>query len=61
MDFNEALGEKARWELYKDATCDFEQILEAAHHKTAAVRPLTSHLTSKLSKTNKTFWILLVK
>ena len=34
--------EKARWELHKDAVCCFEQILEAAPHKTAIVRPLTS-------------------
>ena len=37
-------GEKARWELHKNATCCFEQILEATPNKTAAVQPLTSHL-----------------
>ena len=31
---------KARWKLQKNATCCFEQILEAASHKTAAVQPL---------------------
>ena len=30
-------GEKARWELHKNATCCFEQILEAASYKTAVV------------------------
>ena len=31
--------EKARWELHKDATCCFEQILEAAPLKTATDLP----------------------
>ena len=37
-----------------DVACDSEQILEAAAHKTAAVRPLDSYLTNPPSKTNKT-------
>ena len=37
---------KTRWKLHKDATCGFEQILEAAPHKTAAVQLLISHLTN---------------
>ena len=45
------LGEKARWELHKDAACCF---------KTAAVQLLTSYLTNHPSKTNKTCWALLV-
>ena len=44
-------GEKIRWELYKDAVCYLEQ--EAAPHKTAAVLPLTFHLTNYPSKTKK--------
>ena len=47
------LGEKARRELYKDAACCFEQILEAELYKTAAVWPLTSHLTNH----NDSTWI----
>ena len=53
-DFNEALEEKARWELHKDATRCFEKILEVTPEKTASVRPLASHLTNYPSKTNKT-------
>ena len=44
--FNKTPREKARWELHKDAACCFEQLLEAAPHITAAVWPLTSHLTN---------------
>ena len=32
LDFNETLGEKARWELLKDAVNRFEQIQQAASH-----------------------------
>ena len=46
---------KARWELLKDAAFCFEQILEAAPHKTAAVQSLISHLRHYRSKTNK-YW-----
>ena len=38
-----------------------EQILEAAPHKTAAVRPYTSHLINYPSKLNKTCRALLEK
>ena len=31
------LSEKTKWELYKNAACCFEKILEAAPHKTPAV------------------------
>ena len=34
----------------------FEQILEAAPHKTAAVRPLDSHFTNNPRKINKICW-----
>ena len=39
--------EKARWELHKNATCRFQNILETAVYKTAAVWPLTSHLINQ--------------
>ena len=39
-----AYREKAWRELHKNATSYIEQILEATSHKTAAVRPPTSHL-----------------
>ena len=50
----ETLGEKARYKLYKDAACHFEQFLKVAPYKTAAVGPLTSHLTNHQSKVSKT-------
>ena len=61
MKTNKTHGEKARVELNKNATCSFEQILEATPHKTAAVRSLTSDLKNHLSKTNKTYGTLLEK
>ena len=42
---NKMPGENTRWELHNNATCSFEQILEATPYKTAVVQPLTSHLT----------------
>ena len=33
LNFNETPSEKAKWELFKDAVCYFEQILEAAPYK----------------------------
>ena len=51
LDSNETFGDKAWWELHKDAACCFEQIMKAAPNKTAAVRPLTPHLTNHHSKT----------
>ena len=50
MNFDKMLEEKSRWELHKDAAHCFEQILEAAPYKTAAVQPLTSYLTNHLNK-----------
>ena len=58
MEFNEALGEKARHELYKNAMCCFEQTLGATTHKTAAQCPFTTHITHTLSVMNKTRWEL---
>ena len=43
MDTNKIQGKKVRLKLY-NATCYFEQILEAKPYKTAVVQPLTSHL-----------------
>ena len=42
LNSNKTHGEKTRWELHKNVMYCFEQILEAAPHKTAAVQPLTS-------------------
>ena len=52
---------KARWEQYKNATSYFEQILEAAPHKTIDVRPFTSNLKNYPSKMNKMCGTLLEK
>ena len=42
LDIKETPGEnKARWELYKEAACYFEKILDATLYKTAVVQPLT--------------------
>ena len=38
-----------------NATHCFEQIIEAADHKTATARPLVSHRTNPPRKTKKTF------
>ena len=55
------LDQKATYELRKDAEYSCEQILEAAPHKTAAVRPLSSNRTNHSSKTSKLCWALLEK
>ena len=52
MDANYTDGEKARRQLHKNAVSNIEQVLEAAPHKAAAVRPPTSH-HEKLSKLDK--------
>ena len=61
MDTNEADGTMARWELHKNATSYFEQILAATLHKTTAVQPLTFHHKNHPSKMNKTCGTLLEK
>ena len=43
MDANKTYGEKAWRQLHKNAASNIEQVLEAAVHKAAAVRPLTTH------------------
>ena len=47
---------KTRWELRKDAACCSDQILEAAFHKTAAIRLLTLMVSEMDSKTTETSW-----
>ena len=42
-DANKTYGGKAWQQLHKNAVSNIEQVLEAAHHKAAAVRPLTTH------------------
>ena len=54
MESNETFREKAKSKLYKNAAYCLEQILEAALHKTTAIRPLTFHLTNHPSKMHKT-------
>ena len=43
MDANETYGEKAWRQLYKNAARNTEQVLEAAPHKAASVRLITTH------------------
>ena len=45
---NKMHGEKARWEMHKNAVSCFEQIREATPNNIAAVQPLTSHLKNQL-------------
>ena len=42
-DTNQTYGEKAWWQLYKNAASCIEQVLEATPYKAAAVWPLTTH------------------
>ena len=42
MDTNLMDGKKAWRQLHKNAASNIEQVLEAATHKTAAVRPTTT-------------------
>ena len=53
--------EKAEWELHKNGTYCYEQILEVASVRAAAVRPPASHFANYSSKTNKTCRELLVR
>ena len=61
MDADEAYREKAKRELYKNATRYIELIVEATPQETAAIWPLTSHLKNLRNKTNKTCETLLEK
>ena len=49
MDSNERIGEKSRWERYKDSLRSFEQIKEAVFYK----NQLYSHLTPILETTQE--------
>ena len=50
-DASKTHGEKARWVLYKNAMCCFEQILEITPHEMAAIQPLTSYLKKQPRRT----------
>ena len=54
-------GKKVKWELKRNIPYCFKQILEAAPHKIAATRWLTSHLTNHSNKMNMKSWSLLEK
>ena len=43
MYANKTYGEKARRQLHENVASYIEQVLEAAPHKAAAVRPPTTH------------------
>ena len=43
MDANLTYGEKTWRQLHKNTASNIEQVQEAAPHKAAAVRPLTTH------------------
>ena len=43
MDANKTFEEKAWRQLHKNAASNIEQVMEAAPHKAADVRPLTAH------------------
>ena len=53
-ELNKTLGEKARYELYKDTTYCFEQIMKTESHKTAAAWSLTSYPMNHSRKMSKT-------
>ena len=61
MDAIKTYGEKAWRQLHKNAASNIEQILEGASHKTAAVRPFTTHHENYPSYTNQTCGTLLEK
>ena len=61
VDADQAYGEKAWRQLLKNAASYIEQVLEAASHKAAAVRPPTTHIKNHPNKTNKTCGTLLKK
>ena len=43
MDANKRYGEKAWRQLHKNTARNIEWVMEAAPHKAAAVRPLTTY------------------
>ena len=61
MDADKMYWEKTRQLPHKNATSYAERILKAIPHETTTVQPLTSHLSSYPSKTNKAYEALLEK
>ena len=61
LDANKTAGEEARRQLHKNASSNFEQVLEATPHKTPIIRPPTSHHENYPSLTNQTRRTLLEK
>ena len=61
VDANKLYGEKAWWQLHKNATSCIEQVLEATPNKIAVVRPPTTHHENYPSYTNQTYETLLEK
>ena len=57
LHFIETPWEKAKLEQRKDAMFSFQLILEGTLNKTAAVWPVTSHVTNHPSKTSQICWI----
>ena len=53
LDGNKMHRENARWELHKNATSYFEQILEATPYETTAVWPLIFYLKNHPNKMNE--------
>ena len=47
-------GEKAWRQVHKNDVSNVEQVLEAAPHKVAALRPYTTHHENNPSQTNQT-------
>ena len=43
MDANKTAGEEARRQLHKNTACNIEQVLAAAPHKIATMRPPAFH------------------
>ena len=50
MDASETYGEKASWQLHKNAVSNIEQVVEVAPHKIAAVWPHITHHENYLSR-----------
>ena len=61
MDTYKTNVEKAKWKLHKNASCSFQQTLEAAPHKTEAVQPPFFYLKKHPRKTKKMCRALLEK
>ena len=61
LNVNKTAGEKARWQLHKNAASNTEKVLEATPHKTPTIRPPTSHHKNYPSQTNQTRRTLLEK